>query len=82
MLFFVGLLETSFMRDWIGSDVGPGDFRNNYIDFGWDTFTPQQKERQLNVEVNQGRAAMMGILGLMVHDQLGNVDSILPFKLV
>ena len=23
------------------------------------------------VELNQGRAAMMGILGLMVHEQLG-----------
>jgi hypothetical protein len=28
--------------------------------------------------LNNGRAAMMGILGLMVHEQLGNLDSILP----
>jgi hypothetical protein len=25
------------------------------------------------IELNQGRAAMMGILGLMVHEQLGGV---------
>jgi hypothetical protein len=30
------------------------------------------------VELNQGRAAMMGLLGLMVHDKLGNVDSLFP----
>jgi hypothetical protein len=29
-------------------------------------------------ELNQGRAAMMGLLGLMVHEKLGNVDILLP----
>ena len=80
LLFFFGLLETSFMRDWVGGE-SPGDFRNKYIDFGWDTFSEERKIREYNVELNQGRAAQMGILGLMVHEQLGNVNDILPFKL-
>jgi Chlorophyll A-B binding protein len=80
ILFFIGLLETSFMRDWVGGE-SPGDFRNKYIDFGWDSFTDERKVREYNVELNQGRAAQMGILGLMVHEQLGNVNDILPFKL-
>ena len=29
------------------------------------------KLQKRDVELNQGRAAMMGILGLMVHEQLG-----------
>jgi hypothetical protein len=81
ILFFIGLLETSFMRDWVGGE-SVGDFRNKYIDFGWDSFSDEEKARQYNVELNQGRAAQMGILALMVHEQLGNVDDILPFKLI
>jgi hypothetical protein len=55
-----------------------GDFRNNYIDFGWDSFDEATKLQKRAIELNQGRAAQMGMLALMVHDQLGNIDSILP----
>jgi len=55
-----------------------GDFRNGALDFGWDKLTDAQKMRKRAVELNQGRAAQMGILGLMVHDKLGNVDNLLP----
>jgi hypothetical protein len=34
--------------------------------------------RKRAIELNQGRAAQMGILGLMVHEKLGNVDNLLP----
>jgi hypothetical protein len=53
-----------------------GDLRNNLTDFGWDTFDEDTKLRKRTIELNNGRAAMMGILGLMVHEQLG--VSILP----
>ena len=53
-----------------------GDFRNDYIDFGWDTFDEETKLKKRAIELNNGRAAQMGILALMVHEQLG--VSILP----
>ena len=70
LLFFIGLLESSVMKDITGGEF-PGDFRNGYIDFGWDSFDEETKLQKRAVELNQGRAAMMGILGLMVHEQLG-----------
>jgi len=55
-----------------------GDFRNGVLDFGWDKQSEEWKRNKRAVELNQGRAAMMGITGLMVHDLLGNVDEIIP----
>ena len=55
-----------------------GDFRNGYIDFGWDKLSDDAKMRKRAIELNNGRAAQMGILGLMVHEKLGNVADILP----
>jgi hypothetical protein len=55
-----------------------GDFRNGFIDFGWDKYSDDTKMRKRAIELNQGRAAQMGILGLMVHEKLGNVDQLLP----
>lgn len=37
-----------------------------------DTFSPEEKERKRGIELNNGRAAMMGILALMVHEELNN----------
>ena len=76
LLFFIGVLESSVMRDVTGESEFVGDFRNGAIDFGWDTFDEETKLKKRAIELNQGRAAMMGILGLMVHEQLG--VSILP----
>ena len=55
-----------------------GDFRNGKLDFGWDKQTDAWKRRKRTIELNNGRAAQMGILGLMVHEQMGNVDVLLP----
>merc|ERR1719471_1500627 len=55
-----------------------GDFRNGALDFGWDKLSDDSKRRKRAIELNNGRAAMMGILGLMVHEKLGNVDNLLP----
>jgi hypothetical protein len=70
LLFFIGLLEASVMKDITGGEF-VGDFRNDYIDFGWDTFDEETKLKKRAIELNQGRAAQMGILALMVHEQLG-----------
>ena len=71
LLFFVGVLEASVMRDLTGEAEFVGDFRNGAIDFGWDTFDEETQLKKRGIELNQGRAAMMGILALMVHEQLG-----------
>ena len=71
---FVGFLELGVMKDSAnGAEAGEfvGDFRNGSIDFGWDTFDEETKLSKRAIELNNGRAAMMGILGLMVHEQLG-----------
>ena len=71
IIAFIGFLELFVMKDVEGEGDFPGDFRNGFIDFGWDNFSEETKLQKRGVELNNGRAAMMGILGLMVHEQLG-----------
>mmetsp|Transcript_1742 Transcript_1742/g.1058 ORF Transcript_1742/g.1058 Transcript_1742/m.1058 type:complete len:205 (-) Transcript_1742:239-853(-) len=72
LVAFIGLLEIGFMKDVPGTgNEFVGDFRNGALDFGWDTFDEETKLSKRAIELNNGRAAMMGILGLMVHEQLG-----------
>lgn len=73
---FIFWAECIFMKDVNGTGDFPGDFRNGAIDFGWDKLDAATKTKKRAIELNQGRAAQMGILGLMVHEQLG--VSILP----
>lgn len=73
MIVFVGFLEAAVMKDSAnGAEPGefPGDFRNGFIDFGWDTFDEETQLKKRMIELNNGRAAQMGILGLMVHEKL------------
>uniref|UniRef100_A0A7S0CLL9 Plastid light harvesting protein n=1 Tax=Proboscia inermis TaxID=420281 RepID=A0A7S0CLL9_9STRA len=67
----VGFLELFIMKDVTGEAEFPGDFRNGYLDYGWDKLSAEQKLSKRAIELNNGRAAMFGILGLMVHEQLG-----------
>jgi len=71
----VGFLELFIMKDITGGEF-PGDFRNGALDYGWDTFDAETQMSKRAIELNNGRAAMMGILALMVHEELG--VSILP----
>jgi hypothetical protein len=70
VIAFIGFLELGVMKDITGGEF-VGDFRNGFIDFGWDTFDEETKLNKRAIELNQGRAAQMGILALMVHEQLG-----------
>ena len=66
IVLFVGILELGVMKDSAnGAAPGdfPGDFRNGSLDFGWDTFDEETKLSKRAIELNNGRAAMMGILG-------------------
>merc|ERR1711966_276514 len=74
LVLAVGFLELGVMKDSAnGAAPGdfPGDFRNSALDFGWDTFDEETQASKRGIELNNGRAAMMCILGLMVHEQLG-----------
>merc|ERR1712071_208093 len=71
LVAFVGILELAVMKDVTGEGEFVGDFRNGFLDFGWDTFDEETQLFKRGVELNNGRAAMLGILGLMVHEQLG-----------
>ena len=48
----------------------PGDFRNGGSK-SWDKLSEEDKLKKRAVELNNGRAAQMGILGLMVHEMMG-----------
>ena len=72
---FVGFLELAVMKDITGGEF-VGDFRNDAFDLGWDTFDAETQMQKRAIELNQGRAAQMGMLALMVHDKLG--VSLLP----
>mmetsp|Transcript_8559 Transcript_8559/g.15541 ORF Transcript_8559/g.15541 Transcript_8559/m.15541 type:complete len:210 (+) Transcript_8559:45-674(+) len=76
-IFFV--LAEIVNRDafWLDNEAEfVGDYRNGALDFGWDRFSDAKKMRTRAVELNQGRAAMMGIWGLVTHEIIG--VSILP----
>jgi len=53
-----------------------GDYRNGALDFGWDKLDDATKLKKRTIELNQGRAAMMGIWGLVTHEAMG--VSVLP----
>jgi Chlorophyll A-B binding protein len=75
VVIFIGFLELAVMKDLVGGEF-VGDFRNDAFDLGWDSFDEETKMKKRAIELNQGRAAQMGILALMVHEQLG--VSLLP----
>jgi hypothetical protein len=69
---FIGFLEIAVMKDLPGTgNEFVGDFRNGALDFGWDSFDADTKLQKRAIELNNGRAAQMGILALMVHEKLG-----------
>ena len=63
-------------RDFTGTAEFAGDFRNGALDFGWDKLDEATKKKKRSVEINNGRAAQMGILGLMTHEIMGNINDL------
>jgi Chlorophyll A-B binding protein len=63
---FIGFLELFVMKD-KGSGEFPGDLRNGM--FTWKGSAEELMQKRA-IELNNGRAAQMGILALMVHEKL------------
>ena len=60
------------MKDMSGfGNEFPGDLRNGTFKSAWNRFDEETKLQKRGIELNNGRAAMLGILGLMMHEQLG-----------
>ena len=66
VFLFVGVLESGFA--YAEKDIADGctNYMNN---IGWSEKTQRTKSA---IELNNGRAAMMGILGLAVHERIDN----------
>ena len=76
VLAFCGFLELAGWKQEEGSF--PGDFSASSFPVGLvGADDPAEQEVLRAKELNQGRAAQMGMLALMVHDKLGNVDDLL-----
>merc|ERR1711933_628715 len=49
LIAFVGALELFVMKDITGGEF-PGDFRNDSLDYGWDTFDEETKLQKRAIE--------------------------------
>ena len=69
---FIGFLELAVMKNVEGSF--PGDFTigGNPFASSWDSMSSEMQASKRAIEINNGRAAQMGILGMMVHEELSN----------
>lgn len=70
IVIFIGFLELFIMKQKEGSF--PGDMsRVNPFEKQWESFDEETKLKKRAIELNNGRAAQMGIFALVVHEVLG-----------
>lgn len=71
IVIFIGFLELFVMKQKEGSF--PGDMSLvNPFEKQWENFDEETKLRKRAIELNNGRAAQMGIFGMIIHEILNN----------
>lgn len=77
IFFFIGLMELGFST--VQDDIEAWS-KKEMNRLGW---SADKQRTKAAIELNNGRAAMMGILGLIVHEKLNNdpyvLNSLLGF---
>jgi len=77
IIAFIGLIEFGYSN--IAQQLEDWCLSSENTQFKWDEKT---RNRKLAIELNNGRAAQMGILGLMVHEKLNGEPYILVRMLI
>lgn len=70
IIAFIGFLELGVMKQKEGSF--PGDMTLAGEPDAWTKLPEEVKMKKRAIELNNGRAAQMGILGLMMHECIDN----------
>ncbi|CAM9141832.1 unnamed protein product [Choristocarpus tenellus] len=70
IIAFIGFLELGVMKQKEGSF--PGDMTLTGEPVQWRNWSDEIKTSKRAIELNNGRAAQMGILAMMMHEQISN----------
>lgn len=72
IILAIGVHELFVLKQVEGSFPGDMTTGGNIFQAQWDRFSEEQKLSKRAIELNNGRAAQMGILAMMVHEKLTN----------
>ncbi|CAM9811909.1 unnamed protein product [Choristocarpus tenellus] len=72
IVLFIGFLEAGIMIQKPGSFPGDMTRGGNPFEGTWSSWSEEEQNTKRAIELNNGRAAQMGILGMMVHEQISN----------
>merc|ERR1719201_219431 len=71
IFLFIGLMEGITWNFLPNGEVPKDKLPGDVADHLWVRYTdPEEKKYKLNIEIQNGRAAMMGITGMLMHDHL------------